>query len=212
MTPDRGRAATTPSCADMTRRFWVALALSAPLLVLAMADACRPCSRAAFARLGAADPRHAGGAVGRRAVLPARLGVGRQPPPQHVHPDRARHRRRLSATASSRRSRPASSRPRSATPNGDVPLYFEAAAVIVTLVLLGQVLELRARAQTGGAIRALLDLAPKQRPPASATTAARRTSRSTRVVPGDRLRVRPGREGAGRRHRARRRRARSTSR
>ena len=44
---------------------------------------------------------------------------------------------------------------------GGVPLYFEAAAVITTLVLLGQVLELRARAQTGSAIRALLDLAPK---------------------------------------------------
>ena len=41
------------------------------------------------------------------------------------------------------------------------PVYFEAAAVIVTLVLLGQVLELRARSQTGSAIRGLLDLAPK---------------------------------------------------
>ncbi|HXC27473.1 MAG TPA: heavy metal translocating P-type ATPase [Stellaceae bacterium] len=47
------------------------------------------------------------------------------------------------------------------TMDGGVPLYFEAAAVIVTLVLVGQVLELRARALTGGAIRALLDLAPK---------------------------------------------------
>src|SRR3546814_4919970 len=44
---------------------------------------------------------------------------------------------------------------------GEVGVYFEAAAIIVTLVLLGQVLELRAREQTGGAIRALLDLAPK---------------------------------------------------
>jgi len=42
-----------------------------------------------------------------------------------------------------------------------VPVYFEAAAVITVLVLLGQVLELRARERTGGAIRALLDLAPK---------------------------------------------------
>jgi len=42
-----------------------------------------------------------------------------------------------------------------------VPLYFEAAAVIVTLVLLGQALELRARSATNSAIRALLDLAPK---------------------------------------------------
>src|SRR5690349_2318172 len=45
--------------------------------------------------------------------------------------------------------------------HGNVPVYFEAAAVIVTLVLLGQVLELRARSQTGSAIRALLGLAPK---------------------------------------------------
>ena len=45
--------------------------------------------------------------------------------------------------------------------DGAVPVYFEAAAVIVTLVLLGQVMELRSRAQTGSAIRALLDLAPK---------------------------------------------------
>ncbi len=44
---------------------------------------------------------------------------------------------------------------------GQVAVYFEAAAVIVTLVLLGQVLELRARSQTGAAIRALLGLAPK---------------------------------------------------
>jgi Cu+-exporting ATPase len=48
------------------------------------------------------------------------------------------------------------------TPGGQIPVYFEASAVIITLVLLGQVLEMRARQQTGGAIRALLDLSPKQ--------------------------------------------------
>jgi len=74
--------------------------------------------------------------------------------------------------------------------NGAPPVYFEAAAAIVTLVLLGQVLELRARSRTGAAIRALLDLTP-------------RTARILRdgteqdipldqVNPGDRLRVRPG--------------------
>nr|WP_162247283.1 copper-translocating P-type ATPase [Rhizobium sp. Leaf453] len=74
--------------------------------------------------------------------------------------------------------------------DGSVAIYFEAAAVITVLVLLGQVLELQAREQTGGAIRALLDLAPK-------------TARRVRdgvdedidlemVVVGDRLRVRPG--------------------
>ena len=75
--------------------------------------------------------------------------------------------------------------------NGTVPVYFEAAAVITTLVLLGQVLELRARSRTGGAIRALLGLAPKT---------ARRLVDDGReedvpldqVHVGDRLRVRPG--------------------
>ncbi len=75
--------------------------------------------------------------------------------------------------------------------DGSAPVYFEAAAVITVLVLVGQVLELRAREQTSGAIRALLDLAPK-------------TARRVRddgadedvtldlVAVGDRLRVRPG--------------------
>ncbi len=60
------------------------------------------------------------------------------------------------------------------------------------LVLLGQVLELRAREATSGAIRALLDLAPKTARRAAATTAATRKSRSTPIEVGDRLRVRPG--------------------
>jgi P-type Cu+ transporter len=74
---------------------------------------------------------------------------------------------------------------------GFIPVYYEAAAVITVLVLLGQVLELRAREKTGGAIRALLKLAPK--------TARRLRSDGTdeevpldQVHVGDRLRVRPG--------------------
>ena len=74
---------------------------------------------------------------------------------------------------------------------GTVPVYFEAAAVIVVLVLLGQVLELRARARTGDALRALLNLAPK--------TALRALVNGTeREVPlehilhGDRIRIKPG--------------------
>ena len=74
---------------------------------------------------------------------------------------------------------------------GHVAVYFEAAAVIVTLVLLGQVMELRAREGTGKAIRALLDLAAKTAR-ASSPTAARRKSRLEDVAVGDRLRVRPG--------------------
>ena len=75
--------------------------------------------------------------------------------------------------------------------DGAPPLYFEAAAVIVTLVILGQVLELGARARTGDAIRRLLTLAP---------AVARRIGRDgaeqdvplDRIVAGDTLRVRPG--------------------
>jgi Cu+-exporting ATPase len=81
--------------------------------------------------------------------------------------------------------------PESVRMHGVVPVYFEAAAVITAMVLLGQVLELRARARTGAAIRMLLELSPK-------------TARLIRVdgteadihldqvQPGDRLRVRPG--------------------
>ncbi len=49
-------------------------------------------------------------------------------------------------------------------PDGAVAVYFEASAVIVTLILLGQVMELRARSQTGAAIKALLGLAPENGP------------------------------------------------
>ncbi len=80
--------------------------------------------------------------------------------------------------------------PRAFLEHGMPPLYFEAAAVIITLVLLGQVLELRARQQTGGAIRELLRLAPE--------TAHRVTDGGEEDValgdihPGDHLRIRPG--------------------
>ena len=86
---------------------------------------------------------------------------------------------------------PASSLPGFRGHDGSVAVYFEAAAVITVLVLLGQVLELRARERTSGAIKALLDLAPKT---------ARRVREDGSdeevtldlVLEGDRLRVRPG--------------------
>jgi len=74
---------------------------------------------------------------------------------------------------------------------GTVAVYFEAAAVIVTLVLLGQVLELRARSATSGAIRALLELAP----PTARRIAGDGTEEEidlSELEPGDNLRVRPG--------------------
>jgi Cu+-exporting ATPase len=75
--------------------------------------------------------------------------------------------------------------------DGTIPLYFEAAAVIVALVLFGQVLELRARERTGGAIRALLDLAPKTALRIGADGGAQEVPLAE-VAIGDRLRVRPG--------------------
>ena len=77
------------------------------------------------------------------------------------------------------------------TMDGAVPVYFEAAAVITVLVLLGQVLELKAREQTSGAIRALLDLAPK-RARRIAPDGSDEEVGLDAVVVGDRLRVRPG--------------------
>jgi len=76
-------------------------------------------------------------------------------------------------------------------PDGQVAVYYEAAAVITTLVLLGQVLELKARGQTSSALRALLELAPpvatRVNPDGSEEEIA-----LDQVQPGDRLRVRPG--------------------
>ena len=76
-------------------------------------------------------------------------------------------------------------------PDGTVAVYFEAAAVITVLVLLGQVLELRARDQTSGAIRALLDLAPKTARRIRADGQEEEVALDVIAV-GDRLRVRPG--------------------
>jgi Cu+-exporting ATPase len=75
--------------------------------------------------------------------------------------------------------------------DGSVAVYFEAAAVITVLVLLGQVLELRAREQTSGAIRALLDLSPKLARRINPDGSDEDVSLD-QVVAGDRLRVRPG--------------------
>ena len=74
--------------------------------------------------------------------------------------------------------------------HGQVAVYFEAAAVITVLVLLGQVLELRAREQTGGAIRAFLDLAPKTA--RRIKDGAEEEVALDQIAVGDRLRVRPG--------------------
>ena len=151
-----------PELIDMTRRFWIALALTLPLFVLEMGGhlGLMHLAAAATGRTDFVGARHARRPVGRRAVLCARLALAGLAQSEHVHADRARHRRRLDlqprrdagAAALSRRpsamrtarSRSTSKRPRSSP----------------RLVLLGQVLELRARAKTSGAIKALLGLAP----------------------------------------------------
>jgi Cu+-exporting ATPase len=75
--------------------------------------------------------------------------------------------------------------------HGTVPVYYEAAGVVVALVLLGQVLELRARGATGRAIRALMSLAPQTARRLAADGAEMEIALSA-VAPGDRLRIRPG--------------------
>ena len=194
MTPAAGEAAN-PELRDMRRRFWVGVALSVPLLAIAMA--------------GHFDQAALDALVSPRLLVCVQLILGT---PAVLWGGWPFFQRGWASLVSRRLNMftlialgtgvayvyslvaalapgifPVSFR----DSDGQVPLYFEAAAVIVTLVLLGQVLELRARSQTSSAIRALLDLAPKR---------ARRLHEDgtdediplEEVVPGDRLRVRPG--------------------
>ncbi len=171
---------------DMTRRLWFAAAVSAPLLLIAMARLLPPDSRSwvelALATpvcLWAAWPFFVRAAQSVRNLSPNMFTlVGLGVSVSYVYS--------VVATVAPGVF-PAPFRDGS----GHVAVYFEAAAVIVTLVLLGQVLELRARSQTGAALEKLLGLAPKT---------ARRLQESgaeedvplASVKPGDRLRVRPG--------------------
>jgi Cu+-exporting ATPase len=186
-------AGPDPELADMTRRFWIGLALTVPLFVLDMAGhvfnlhhvighASANFIEFAFATpvvLWAGAPFFVRGwqsIVSRNLNMFTLIALGTGIAFLY------------SAVATLA---PALFPPAFRGPDGAVAVYFEAAAVITVLVLLGQVLELRARAQTSGAIRALLDLAPKQ---------ARRVrpDGSDEEVPldvvmvGDKLRVRPG--------------------
>jgi Cu+-exporting ATPase len=180
-----------PELIDMTRRFWISAALTLPLVLLAVATELlgwEPLSMrvSAWVQLGLASPvvlwggwpffeRFWASVRNRSLNMFTLIGMGvgvaygyslvGTLAPQ-IFPSTLR------------------------TMDGLVPVYFEAVAVITTLVLLGQVLELRARAATGKAIRALLGLAPK--------TARRVTDGRDEDVPlsdvhvGDLLRVRPG--------------------
>src|SRR5437660_4350498 len=184
-----------PELRDMMRRFWVSAALAVPVLLLAMSDMIpgQPVQRALpsplmlWVQLVLSTPAVLWGGWplfvrGSRSIVNRRLnmftlisiGVG------------TAYFYRVAATLF-RHLVPASFR----THAGEVPVYFEAAAVITAVVLLGQVLELRARSRTSSAIRGLLGLAPK-------TARVLREDGTETDVPldqvkvGDRLRVRPG--------------------
>jgi P-type Cu+ transporter len=184
-----------PELVDMTRRFWIGLGLTLPLFALAMADLIPgdPLMKVASARLlgwvqlAIASPvvlwagwpffeRGVRSIVNRSLNMFTLIAIGTGAAYLYsivatvfpdIFPQSFRH------------------------SNGQVGVYFEAAAVITVLVLMGQVLELRARSRTSAAIRALLNLAPKT---------ARRVREDgadedvplESVTPGDRLRVRPG--------------------
>ena len=187
-------AEDNPELRDMTRRFWWSVLLGVPLVVLSMAHMVGPLAHAISPRLAALDRVRAGNAdraVGGLAVLRARMGVGEVPQPQHVHPDRDGCRRcvRLQCGCDTGPADIPGDLARSS--HGQPEVYFEAAAAIIVLVLLGQVLELKARSRTSSAIRALLDLAPKM-------ARIMRDDGSEYDIPldqvqvGDKLRVRPG--------------------
>ncbi len=194
LTPTAG-AEENPELANMTRRFWVSLGLSAPLLGMVMAEHFLPRAQHAaplspmllWSQLLLASPVVLwGGApffrrgweslANRRLNMFTLIALGTGVAYLYSL-----------VAALVPGIFPGSFR----TPDGGIPVYFEAAAVITTLVLLGQVLELRARSQTSSAIRALLDLAPKQARRINADGSEEDIALDA-VIAGERLRVRPG--------------------
>jgi len=187
-----------PELREMTRRFWISLALTAPLLTVAMADMLPgmpvqhvlPNGWLPWIEMVLATPvvlwggwpffqRGWTSVVNRATNMFTLIAMGTG----------VAYLYSMVATLFPQIF-PASFREMGGTP----PVYFEAAAAITTLVLLGQVLELRARSRTGAAIRALLDLAPKM---ARVLRGDPENEKEEDVpleqlVPGDRLRVRPG--------------------
>jgi Cu+-exporting ATPase len=178
---------------SMTRRFWVSAALSIPLMVVAMGEM-------VGIDVGAAIGHTAAGWLQFALATPVLLWGGW---PFLVRGWQSVVNRRLNMFTLIALGTGAAYAfsvlallapgvlPDAFKAGGRVPLYFEAAAVIVTLVLLGQVLEIRARERTSSALKALLDLAPPQavrvREDGSEETVA-----LAEVRVGDRLRVKPG--------------------
>jgi Cu+-exporting ATPase len=187
--------AADPELADMTRRFWVSLVLTAPVFAVGMSDLIpgQPLQHAApawalrWGQFALATPvvlwggwpffqRCWASIAALRLNMFTLIGLGTG----------VAYAYSLVATLA-----PGIFPPSFRGHGGQPAVYFEAAAVITTLVLLGQMLELRARSRTSGALRALLNLAPKTarivRP-----DGAEEDVPLDRVQPGDRLRVRPG--------------------
>lgn len=187
--------AANPELVSMTRRFWASLALTVPVLFLGMSDLLpgQPVRQTlsaralAFVEFALATPVVLWGGwpffvrgwmsiVNRRLNMFTLIATGTGTAYLYS----------LAATLA-----PGIFPESFRGPGGEVAVYFEAASAIVTLVLLGQVLELRARSQTSSAIRALLGLAPK-------TARVLRNDGTEenvpleRVKPGDWIRVRPG--------------------
>jgi Cu+-exporting ATPase len=194
-TIDIERDEENPELRDMTRRFWFAVALTVPVLVLAMGDllpgapisAVLPGRARIWAELVLATPvclwsgwpffvRAVQSVANRHLNMFTLIGLGVS----------VAYCYSLAAALF-----PSVFPPSFRDESGSVAVYFEAAAAIVTLILLGQVLELRARSRTGAAIKELLGLAPK-------TARRLRADGAEEDVPleavevGDRLRVRPG--------------------
>src|SRR6267378_843061 len=192
VTGDEGH---NPELADMTRRFWIGLALTVPLLVSMVADMLpgEPLRHlisprvSAWAQLVLATPvvlwagwpffvRGWASIVNRSLNMFTLIALGTGTAYLYS----------VAATVA-----PGLFPESFRAHGGEVGLYFEAAAVITVLVLLGQVLELRARSQTSSAIKALLNLAP----PTARRVRPDGTEEDVpleRVQVGDRLRVRPG--------------------
>src|SRR5436309_2946979 len=183
-----------PELREMTRRFWLSLLLTAPLLTIAMADMlpgmpiqhALPGGWRPWLELLLATPvvlwggwlffqRGWASVVNRSTNMFTLIAMGTGVAYLYSL-----------VTTITPGIFPASFREIGGTP----PVYFEAAAAITTLVLLGQVLELRARSRTGAAIRALLDLTPKTA--RILRDGSEQDIPLEQVQPGDRLRVRPG--------------------
>jgi Cu+-exporting ATPase len=185
-----------PELRDMSRRFWISLILTAPLVVLAMYEMIPGLGMLPTSEFGIATPwselilatpvvlwcgwpffqRFWTSLVNRSPNMFTLIGLGTG----------VAYGYSVVATIVPQIF-PASLRRMGGYPD----VYFEAAAAITTLVLLGQVMELRARSRTSAAIRSLLDLTPKAARLIDAAGTERDVSLA-QVKPGDRLRVRPG--------------------